>query len=230
MNGKIQANSGDVSIIAIKVDGAVVDEIPAKGDGKYFESAECDNEAIGLWDRTNWEFRIQKLTKKKTKCTLNFTTTKSTTGEQSSANKMEDLLSKEEDKGSGITIVSDDNNNIRYIGTDPSNYVKFNCDESGNCETWRIIGLMDNVKTVNNGTQRLLKIIREPLTDTSGNVKKLSWDSSASSVNNGWGINEWSQADIKTVLNGDYFNGQKGTEKCYSSPGESTTDCPVRPC
>ncbi len=222
MNGKIQANSGDVSIIAIKVDGAVVDEIPAKGSGKYFESAECSNGATGSWDRTNWQFLLN--TTKKTKCTLNFTTTKSTTGEQSGASKMEDLLSQEEDKGSGITIVSDDNN-IRYIGQNPSNYIYFNCKDSTtqnaeNCETWRIIGLMDGIKTKAGKTERLLKIIREKL------PVSLSWDSSASSVNQGYGVNEWSQADLMTVLNGDYFKGQKGTDKCYSSSGVSTTDCP----
>ncbi len=187
MNGKIQVNSGDISIIAVNVDGKSVEVIPSKGEGKYFESAECDNEAIGLWDRTNWEFKIQNLTKKKTKCTLNFTTSKSTTtGEKSGASKMEDLLVQEGSNDDKLgSVVEDDYNNIRYIGQNPSNYIYFNCKNDGeqtkdSCEIWRIIGLMDNVKTVNNGTQRLLKIIREPLTDTSGKVKDLSWDSSNS--------------------------------------------------
>ena len=33
-----------------------------------------------------------------------------------------------------------------------------------------------------------------------------SWDTSASNVNNGYGINEWSQADLMSELNGDYLN------------------------
>ena len=33
-----------------------------------------------------------------------------------------------------------------------------------------------------------------------------SWDSSASGVNSGYGINEWNQADLMNELNGDYLN------------------------
>ena len=194
MNGKIQANSGDVSIIAIKVDGVEQDTIPEKNSGKYFESAECDNDAIGLWDRTNWEFRIQNLTKKKTKCTLNFTTAKSTTGEQSGASKMEDLLNQESNKETLGSLVEDDYNNIRYIGADPSNYVKFNCDESGNCETWRIIGLMDGIKTKAGKAERLLKIIRKDSLGTH------SWDLSDNGENGSGGVNEWSQSDLMHAL------------------------------
>ena len=37
-------------------------------------------------------------------------------------------------------------------------------------------------------------------------------------------MNEGSQADRKTVLNGDYFKGQTGTDKCYDAYGITT--CP----
>ncbi len=224
MNGKIQVNSGDISIIAVNVDGKPQDTIPTKEGGKYFESAECDNDAIGSWDRTNWEFKIQNLTKKKTKCTLNFVTG-NVVGEQSGANKMEDLLNQESNKETLGTLVEDDYNNIRYIGKNPSNYIYFNCKDSTtqnaeNCETWRIIGLMDGIKTTSGRTERLLKIIRNDGLGT------YSWDSSNSNVNNGYGVNEWSQADIKTVLNGDYFNGVAGADICYDDDGERTKNCP----
>ena len=82
----------------------------------------------------------------------------------------------------------------RYFGANPNNYVWFNN------ELWRIIGVM----YVDNGSgtlQNRLKIIR------SESIGDYSWDSSDSSVNGGYGVNEWSQADIMTLLNsGDYYN------------------------
>ena len=51
-------------------------------------------------------------------------------------------------------------------------------------------------------------------------LKKLSWDSSDSSVNYGYGVNEWSQADLKEYLNTMYYGGASGTG---GSTGETTT-------
>ncbi len=212
MEGKIQVNSGDVSIIAVNVDGQSRDNIPSKEENVYFESASCDQGAIGTWDRSNWEFRIQNLTKKKTKCTLNFVS-KDALDEQNNIGKMESLLAKDQNQARP-TLISDEYNNIRYIGANPQNWVTFNG------ETWRIIGLMNGIKTTSGKMERLLKIIREKLPED------LSWDSSPSNVNGGYGVNEWSQADIKTVLNGDYFKGQKGADKCYYGSSEAETECP----
>ncbi len=233
MNGKIQVNSGDISIIAVNIDGVASDKIPTKEDGKYFESAECSNGATGAWDRSNWRFLISNLTEKKTKCTLNFVS-QNNIKEQSSENKMEDLLEQEKTK-SNPKITSDDNN-IRYIGSNPANYVYFNCTEGTeqndqNCEKWRIIGLMDNIQTKEGKTERLLKIIREPFRKIvdgkeTGDVFLLSWDSSPEEINDGDGVNEWSQADIQKVLNTDYYNGVNGNEKCYGYWHEATTSCP----
>ena len=93
--------------------------------------------------------------------------------------------------------------NIRYEGANPNNYVKFND------ELWRIIGVFgDNIKLVR-----------------SEELIKLSWDSSDSSVNNGWGVNEWSQADLKEYLNTMYYGGTSVT--CYFGNNNSTTTCPT---
>ena len=93
--------------------------------------------------------------------------------------------------------------NIRYYGSDPNNYVSFNN------ELWRIIGVFgDNVKLVRKDS-----------------LGELSWDSSESSVNNGWGVNEWSQADLKNYLNTMYYGGT--TVTCYSSYDNQTTTCPT---
>ena len=229
MNGKINIYGDADVLFAVYKDNKYSEDIPAKGSGYSFQKADCTNGAVAKWDYSEWGVKVTSLNKTKTKCSLYFVQG-GTNVEQSGESKMEDLLSQEEAKETGIALASDNNNNIRYIGADPSNYVKFNCDESGACETWRIIGLMDGIKTKAGKTERLLKIIREPLTDTSGKVKRLSWDSSASSVNKGYGVNEWSTSDIATVLNGDYYNGTQGTDICYNGSDKSITDCPVRPC
>ena len=93
--------------------------------------------------------------------------------------------------------------NIRYEGANPNNYVSFND------ELWRIIGVFgDNIKLV-----RTVEL------------GKLSWDSSDSSVNEGSGVNEWSQADLKDYLNTMYYGGTSVT--CYGSSENSTTTCPT---
>ena len=94
--------------------------------------------------------------------------------------------------------------NIRYVGASPKNYLKFND------EIWRIIGVFNNITTIdeqkNEKTESLVKIVRN---DSLGNY---SWDSSESTINSGWGINEWSQADLMTELNTDYINPSPTSE------------------
>ena len=93
--------------------------------------------------------------------------------------------------------------NIRYEGSNPNNYVSFND------ELWRIIGVFgDNIKLVR-----------------SEELGKLSWDSSDNSVNNGSGVNEWSQADLKEYLNTNYYGGTSVT--CYGGSNNKTTTCPT---
>ncbi len=93
--------------------------------------------------------------------------------------------------------------NIRYEGSNPNNYVKFND------ELWRIIGVFgDNIKLVRN----------EALGD-------LSWDSSESSINRGLGVNEWSRSDLKEYLNTMYYGGSAVT--CYNEANNTTTTCPA---
>ena len=84
--------------------------------------------------------------------------------------------------------------NIRYVGANPNNYLSFNG------ETWRIIGIFNVYNNDTQKTEKLVKIIRN---DSLGNY---SWDSSESSINGGYGVNEWSQADLMTELNTDYIN------------------------
>ena len=94
--------------------------------------------------------------------------------------------------------------NIRYYGSNPNNYVLFNN------ELWRIIGVFGNN----------VKLVR------SESLGSLSWDSSESSVNEGWGVNEWSQADLKNYLNTMYYGGDT-TVTCYDGRNNQTTTCPT---
>ena len=102
--------------------------------------------------------------------------------------------------------------NIRYYGSNPNNYVSFND------ELWRVVGIFE-VSKENNGTkEKRVKLIRDDY------LPKLSWDSSASSINGGYGINEWSEADLKNFLNTTYYGGT--TVTCYGGTNNTTTTCP----
>ena len=111
------------------------------------------------------------------------------------------------------SIVKDDlTGDVRYIGSNPNNYVFFNN------ELWRIIGVFETRISYNGQTEKLIKIIRN---DSIGNY---SWDSSELNVNNGYGINEWSQSDVMNLLNnGPYWDRTKGI--CYVGAGEKTEEC-----
>ena len=96
----------------------------------------------------------------------------------------------------------DPDNNIRYIGSNPNNYVYFNCSYYSNqsdstCEKWRIIGVFKNMTKEDGSKADLVKIIRD---DSLGNI---SWDSS--------NVNDWSKASLQTTLNGEYYNGTYAT-------------------
>ena len=100
-------------------------------------------------------------------------------------------------------IATDDpDNNIRYIGANPNNYVYFNCSDYSNqsystCEKWRIIGVFKNMTKEDGSKEDLVKIIRD---DILGNI---AWNSS--------NVNDWSTASLQTTLNGDYYNGTYAT-------------------
>ena len=100
-------------------------------------------------------------------------------------------------------IATDDpDNNIRYIGANPNNYVYFNCSDYSNqsdstCEKWRIIGVFKNMTKEDGSQADLVKIIRD---DSLGNI---AWDSS--------NVNDWSKASLQTTLNGTYYDGTYAT-------------------
>jgi len=103
-------------------------------------------------------------------------------------------------------------NNLRYIGSDPNNYVLFND------ELWRIIGVMENIDDGTGKKETRIKLIRN---ESIGNY---SWDTTAINVNSGYGTSEWSQSKIKSLLNeGPYWKRTTGT--CYHGERNATVPC-----
>ena len=160
---------------------------------------------------------------KRTKCNIYFKTKK---------NSVNDVINEAINTNSSMFASDDAAKNVRYIGKDPSNYVYFNCSDYNNptadtCELWRIIGVFNNVTKSDGSKENLVKIIRA---DSLGNY---SWDSSDSSVNNGYGVNDWTDADAMKLLNPGhdsesiggslYYNAKSGT--CYYGRNNATTSC-----
>ena len=78
--------------------------------------------------------------------------------------------------------------NLRFVGADPCNYVKFNCDSSGNnCETWRIMGVMKGVDS-----NPVLKLVKND------NTMSARWHSKND--------NTWVGSELYTTLNNTYIN------------------------
>ena len=92
-------------------------------------------------------------------------------------------------KNDKSNLIIDDYGNTRYIGANPDNYVLIDG------ELWRIIGVMKSIDDGTGTKSDRVKLIRN---DSIGNF---AWDTSSSSINTGYGVNEWSQADLMKLLN-----------------------------
>ena len=140
-------------------------------------------------------------------------------------------------------------NNLRYIGENPSNYIYYNCsttdiDEMNDttCEKWRIIGLMNNLEDKNSKVVSNVKIIKDD------SIGIYAWDSSEESVKSGMGLTQWGEtvyedgtpyegADLMRELNTDYlgnitvgtdgkwFAGEKNSKK-YDDANSSDGNMP----
>ncbi len=140
------------------------------------------------------------------------------------ADYIESLLA---DNSNMIIQDESEDKNIRFIGATPNNYVTFNG------ETWRIIGVFNNMYEcpedsesskvdIGNYEQqcqqtKMLKIIRDQ------SIGEYSWDSTESTINDGRGVNEWSTSAIQIALNTAYYNSQVGT--CYGGYRKSSKAC-----
>ncbi len=238
----IYEGSGDV-IFAFYKDNQEVTSIPTLEEGYVYEKSECNNKASIEWNSGKWAPLVTNLTTSKTKCDIYF---KKGSG-SGLYNALENLIDKKEGQ---LIYDGTDDNNLRFIGADPDNYVIFNNNEyiwrgyyssssssykeynsyeectsaksyNSKCEkfpAWRIIGVMNNVEDEFGNTGSHLKIIRD-------SIGEYSWDSSESSVNSGYGVNEWSVSDIQKVLNENYYNKKAGGT-CYNEARNTVATCP----
>lgn len=125
-------------------------------------------------------------------------------------------------KGSSST--GTDAGNLRYYGSNPDNYVYFNCSNynsptSSTCELWRIIGVFDGK----------LKLIRN------SEIGEYSWDNKnvSTGAESAYGKNDWTSARLMKLLNPGYssestggslyYNAKSGN--CYSGQNNTTTAC-----
>ena len=211
INGTVQ-DSGDL-YFAFYVDDVISKTMPKKGEGYSFDQEKtiCTNGASVEWDNENWRPMINNLNQTKTKCTLYFKKGNITPPTGSSA--AEEILTKGETEELKFDNTVD--NNLRYVGADPNNYVSFNN------ELWRIIGVFNNIDDGTGKKETRLKIRRgEP-------IGQYSWDNKAKGVGsstNSRGSNDWTDSALQIILNeGAYWNRTSG--ECPSGQNGITTPC-----
>ena len=98
----------------------------------------------------------------------------------------------------------------RYIGNNPYNYVYFNCNSLDNqntstCEVWRIIGVFDVEREIDDEENPGQKIT---ITETRMKLVR------GSLIKNDSLGNDWTTATLKTFLNENYYN-RKGEVASY---------------
>lgn len=124
-------------------------------------------------------------------------------------------------KGGGV----DNNGNIRYVGSNPNNYIYFNCSNYSNqssstCEKWRIVGVFDGK----------VKLVRPT------SIGEYSWTSNTGNTINKWDpdpTHNYSGAAIMNLMNPGYDSlsannslyWNSGSGNCYNAAGGATTAC-----
>ncbi len=226
------------AVIGAYIDGKYSSTIPGKNDGYIVDKIVCDNDASASWDNDSWGIVLTNLTKR-TKCNVYFNKIVSV------SEKVTTAMS----NNPSMFATDDPDNNIRYIGADPNNYVYFNCSDYANptadtCELWRIIGVFNNITKGDGSKENLVKIIRA---DSLGDY---SWDckDSVGTSTDEYGSNDWTDSQLMMMLNptnylksgytnssdiislgsqqlyskmGSYYNGTKGCEPAWVASGAS---------
>ena len=188
---------GDADIIFSYFDqnSEELETMPTKESNLAFDYGNCDNNEEVTWNDESWGPKITNITNSKTRCNIYFKEA-SVIGTELLEQK-----EKEEQLKENPQLMYDDtaDRNLRYVSRTPNNYIDIGDRTSdGQPILWRIIGVMKNVTSLDDGSEKqedLIKIIR------ADSIGSYSWDTSASEVNKGDGINEWSQADLMKLLN-----------------------------
>ncbi len=102
-------------------------------------------------------------------------------------------------------------NNLRYIGATPDNYVWFND------ELWRIIGVMNNIEDEAGNKNTRIKLIKAE------GIGQIAWNASCENPRNEsyavdqcltsvGDINKWEESTLQRLLNGPYLNSTQSEE------------------
>ena len=117
--------------------------------------------------------------------------------------------------------------NCKDKDSDGVDYGANTYDYASSCEVWRIIGVFDTKEdqTDTIGAKRI-KIVRDELS------VNMNWDSSASGINSGVGVNQWGPsgeylgADLMRMLNGYYIVKDETCKYCDAvNQNECPNDC-----
>ena len=183
---------------AFYIDDEISSRMPQKGEGYVLdtEKTTCTNGASIDFNTEDWSIKVLNMTKARTKCTLHFVK------KPSAAETI--LAMGETDE---LKFDNTDDNNLRYVGANPNNYVRFNN------ELWRIIGVFNNIDNGSGTKETRIKLIRDE------SIGIYSWDNKGSS-----GSNDWTDSTLKEVLNnGPYWNRTSGN--CPYGQNGVTTPC-----
>ena len=184
INGTV-GDLGDLYFV-FYVDGVISKNMPQKGEGYTLdtEKSTCNNGASVEFNANDWSVKVVNMTKSRTKCTLYF--------EKYIPTAAETILAKGETDELKFDNTAD--NNLRYVGANPNNYVSFNN------ELWRIIGVFNNVKDENNNIASRIKIIKVAPYSTD-----IKWDTNVT--------NNWETASLQSELNTTYYESIEETSK-----------------
>jgi prepilin-type N-terminal cleavage/methylation domain-containing protein len=171
--------------LAFTIDGvSSTGSFPTAYDG-YMGVATCKNGATAEWDNVNWGIiNVNGNGNSKVKCNIDFV----------KKTKLSDYIIKLAKKDTTNLAYDDTSqNNLRYIGANPNNYLKLNGDiTSGTNALWRVIGVMNQVETSTGDKKTLVKIMR------ANSIGKYAWDDGTAG---GFYRDNWSVASLKTLLN-----------------------------
>ena len=147
-------------------------------------------------------FAIVYFSYSKYSVTSKYDVIKTTVGDFSKTNSLIDYLTSiQANNTSTMFYDGTTDNNLRYYGSNPNNYISYNG------KLWRIIGVMNNMTTSDGNKTSLVKIVRA---SSIGNY-------SASNTNS----NEWTTTSLYNILNNYYYNKATGT--CYLFNGNTTS-------
>ena len=217
INGTVE-DSGD-HYFAYYVNDTITRDFPTKDSGLTLDTTKssCTSGVTISWDDAKWQANLnysnyQKNSTTRTKCTLYFkekpplaTTLLNNlaSGADKSSTDVYTVPNKTDEECT-YTLAYDgtSDNNLRYVGKNPCNYVTFNGERS----EWRIIGIL------NTPEGQRMKLIR------TYSIGQLSWDYTSTNSYS----NDWTTSTLQTLLNsGAYYN--RTTGQYYNDSSTATT-------